>query len=364
MSVVHYISQPYRPQTPGPALWLYALRSALVQTPLPDTNGKRVDLAPWPKQICKKGIVQFVDNGRPEFERMKIETIRPDMIVLASGYSHSFPFFNSTDKTGSIPYPTPDKADVRQVWKRDDPTVGFIGFLRPNLGAIPPLSEMQAQLWVTNLLAPAKIPRALVAEDESHYRLIYTPTTRIKYGIDHESYIYQLGLDMNSAPGLTDIMGLMSWRNPYKSWKLLLFWAIGANLNTKFRLRGPWKWDGAADMMTSDEFWQTITRRPILFGKLPCCPATAPKLTARRTYLCIACAHVDFWPNQPRMFPVYGIIGLSECCLSTCRWKEQRSKAIKEMTKPAHITKIDVYECNIKRLRATVLECNNIYSIN
>ncbi|KAK8141382.1 hypothetical protein G3M48_000139 [Beauveria asiatica] len=250
---------PYRPQVPGRRLWLYALRSALVQTPVEDTHGRCVDLAPWPLRIRPTGVVDFVDNGRPEYERMKKHRVRPDMVVLCTGYKQKFSFF---DKRSSPPYATPETADVRQIWQRSDPSVGFIGFVRPSLGAIPPLSEMQAQLWVARLLARHRIPGPLHPRDEWHYKLRSVPGARVQCGVDHESYAYQLALDMESAPGFTDVVG-------FRSLKLLLVWGLGANFNTKFRLRGPWQWDGAPAMLASREFWETITRRPIFFGE--CC---------------------------------------------------------------------------------------------
>jgi dimethylaniline monooxygenase (N-oxide forming) len=267
MKVCPYISEPYRPKVPGPRLWLYSLRSFFVQTPIPDTHGRRVDFAPLPSSFDKNGVVQFVDNGRPEYHRLQGQRIRPDMIVLCTGYKQSFPFFSDSNNKNETRYATPDCADVRQIWKRDDPTVGFIGYLRPSLGAIPPLSEMQTQLWITNLLSPKRIPRPLLPEDEHHYKLRPPLNARINYGIDHESYAYQLALDLDSAPGLLDILGLLSWRRAVVSWKLLVLWIFGAHVNVKFRLKGPWKWDGALDLFTSDEFWETITRRPIIFGK-------------------------------------------------------------------------------------------------
>ncbi|KAF1732456.1 hypothetical protein CRV24_006344 [Beauveria bassiana] len=229
MKVCPYISLPYRPQVPGRRLWLYALRSALVQTPVEDTNGRYVDLAPWPLQVQPSGFVEFVDNGRPEYQKMKERQARPDMMVLCTGYKQSFPFL---DRQSNPPYATPDTANIRRIWERSDPSVGFIGFVRPSLGAIPPLSEMQAQLWIAHLLARHCIPRPPHPQDEWHYRLRSVPGARVQYGVDHESYVYQLALDMGSAPGLTDVVRLGSL-------KLLLVWALGANFNTKFRLRGP-----------------------------------------------------------------------------------------------------------------------------
>lgn len=261
MKVCPYLSLPYRPKQPGPNLWLYALRSAFVQTPIPDTHGRQVDLAPLPKAIHKDGAVEFVDNGRPEYERLKNQTIRPDMVVLCTGYKQTFPFLRALYQDEQR-HPS---SSVRGIWEETRPEIGFIGFVRPSLGAIPPLAEMQAQLWVYNLVSPHKL--SLKPEDEEHYRLHTKPTARVTYGVDHESYAYQLALDMNSAPGLTDMLKRASFTDPRTTFRLLNIWAFGAHFNTKFRLIGPWAWEGAEELLVSDEFWTTITRRPILFGK-------------------------------------------------------------------------------------------------
>ncbi|KJZ71823.1 hypothetical protein HIM_08794 [Hirsutella minnesotensis 3608] len=259
-----YISLPYRPNYPGWRLWLYALRSALVQRPIIDTHGKHVDLAPWPENIESDGTVCFRNNGRPEYDRMRKQIVKPEVVILCTGYQQSFPFFQPGRDQGKRTYPIPSDANVRGIWRRDEPAIGFIGFLRPSFGAIPPLAELQAQLWIVNLLAPTRLPRALSPRDEPHYRLHSPPSSRITYGVDQESYAYQLALDMNSAPGLCDILRLV--RPNRSSWRLVVIWALGAHFNTKFRLQGPWRWSGAKDMLVSQEFWETITRRPLLFG--------------------------------------------------------------------------------------------------
>lgn len=204
----------------------------------------------------------FSDNGRLEYARMRGETIKPDVIVFCTGYTYEYPFFEGP-KSSPRYY---DGKLVRDIWPRDDPSIGFIGFVRPNLGAIPPLAEFQAQLWVLNLLAPERVVGApLLPQDEPHYRLMYKKHARVRYGVDHESYAYQLALDMGSAPSFTEILHLgfsgVCW------WKLLLTWALGANFNTKFRLLGPWRWDGASEIMTT-ELWDTVARREMFFGEL------------------------------------------------------------------------------------------------
>ncbi|RYP50897.1 hypothetical protein DL769_010891 [Monosporascus sp. CRB-8-3] len=247
--VSHYMSARWRPKTPRTLLG--GLRSFLVDTPVRDTDGRHIDVAPWPDYIDEDGIVHFRNNGRPEYLAMKDQKIKPDILIFCAGYKQTLPFM-----TGG-----PSDADVRGVWRRDDPSIGFIGFMRPNLGAIPPLAEMQAQLWVLNLLAPERVG-PLLPEDEPHYRLVSKKNARIRYGVDHESYAYQLALDMNAAPSFWDVVR-MSPKGP--GWRLPLTWALGANFTTKFRLCGPWKWDGAADVMTG-ELWDTVARRELFFG--------------------------------------------------------------------------------------------------
>lgn len=234
------------------------------------TQGRQVDLAPWPERIDDNGVVVFKDNGRPEYVFMKDKAIKPDVIVFCTGYTHEFPFLEEERRDPRY-Y---DGKMVREIWPRDDPSIGFIGFVRPNLGAIPPLAEFQAQLWILNLLAPARVVGApLSPHDEPHYRLFSKKHARITYGVDHESYAYQLGLDMGSAPSFFDILHVGCSKSTAEGgtvssghwWKMILVWALGANFNTKFRLRGPWAWDGANEVMVT-EFWDTIARREIFFG--------------------------------------------------------------------------------------------------
>lgn len=259
------MSAPYRPKEHS---LLEKMRSTIIAIPPVDTDGRQIDLAPWPERIDEDGVVHFRDNKRIEYERMKDANIKPDIIVFATGYKQEFPFLNNNNassKGDAKPYPTASEADVREIWRRDDPTVGFFGFIRPSLGAIPPLSEMQAQLWVLNLTAPHRIPQPLLPDDEPHYRLLHPPGSRVQYGVDHESYVYQLALDMDSAPGVLEIVNLGLQDGGNRMWRLPLTWALGANFNTKFRLRGPWKWDGAVDVL-ADELWQTVARRGWFFG--------------------------------------------------------------------------------------------------
>ncbi len=312
--ISHYVSAPWRPKAPRTLLG--RLRALVVSAPVRDTGGRHIDVAPWPERIDEDGIAHFRDNGRPEYAAVSDQRIKPDVLVFCTGYKQTLPFLrhyhpdNSPPSTSPSPAPssptsfTTDNISsssdgmARGIWRRDDPSLAFIGFVRPNLGAIPPLAELQAQLWVLRLLAPQRLVGArpsssssssssplsaapqLLPEDEPHYRLASCEGARVRYGVDHESYAYQLALDMGAAPSLGDAVRIAVSGGGGRRcrcrrrcrWRIPLTWALGANFNTKFRLRGPWAWDGAADVMEG-ELWDTVARREIFFGEsLPPCP--------------------------------------------------------------------------------------------
>jgi dimethylaniline monooxygenase (N-oxide forming) len=260
---LHYISEPYRPTNPG---IVERIRRALVTVPVKEVpGGKYIDLAPWPSHIDDKGIMHFKENGRPEAERMKtLGPVKPDMVVYATGYRQEFAFFDEANENGEN-YPTCADADVRCIWRRNDPTVGFIGFVRPGYGAIPPLAELQAQLWLMTLINP-EMAKSLSSREDYHFKL--RGHKRIDYGVHHESYAYQLALDMDAVPSFWD--GVRAgWnagaKHPGLWWRLPVLWLTGAQFNTKFRVVGPYQWDGAVDVL-GGELWETITRREGAFG--------------------------------------------------------------------------------------------------
>ncbi|KAK4442431.1 hypothetical protein QBC34DRAFT_454911 [Podospora aff. communis PSN243] len=258
-----YISEPYRAATQSSLL--QRIRSSLLQIPILPTHGRHIDLAPWPSHIDRTGTVHFQPTNRPESHRLRNETIKPDILIFATGYTQTFPFLNQTPHKTEC-YPTPSSPSmIRSVFSASDPSAGYIGFVRPSFGAIPPLSEFQAQLWIYTLLHPEIIP-TLDLEVEEFYKLDPPPGWRIQYGVDHERYAYQLACDMGAAPSFTQVLKV-AWRSKEEDgwWRLPLVWALGANFNVKFRLVGPWRWQGATGVLVG-ELWDTIARRGGFFG--------------------------------------------------------------------------------------------------
>lgn len=79
-----------------------------------------------------------------------------------------------------------------------------------------------------------------------------------KCAIDQESYVYQLALDMGSAPTWTYVL------RKYGR-EVFFTWAMGPNFPTKFRLVGPWSneesRDYAARLMSRDGELGKVVRR-------------------------------------------------------------------------------------------------------
>ncbi|KAH8594455.1 hypothetical protein B0O99DRAFT_513763 [Bisporella sp. PMI_857] len=230
-----YMNAPYRTPT-----LLNRIRSKLLNIPMPKTDGLHIDVTTWPTNICNEGFVTFTQNNRPESKRMMGVRYKPDIVVYCTGFQQRFPFLPAD-------YPVPLDATHRGIWEPSMPSVGFIGFVRPSFGAIPPLAELQAQTWVLSLLD--KLPDKPTVD--MCYKLKFGTYRRDaeRYVVDHESYAYQLALDMGSAPRITEVAGF--------GFKTLFTWALGSNFNSKFRLVGPWKWDGAKGVMEG-ELWGVV----------------------------------------------------------------------------------------------------------
>lgn len=210
-------------------------------------TGRYIDIAPWPSHVDENGVMHFQKNDSTESKYAK--PVKPDVLIFATGYKHlGFPFFDAASS-----YPETKDANIRQIWKDDDPSIGFIGFARPQIGAIPALTEFQAQLWIMQILG--QLPNKL--QPENWYRLHARKDARIQHGVDHEGYVYQMALDMGIAPSI--------WSVLRRGWKVFVAWSIGANYNTKFRLEGPWKWDGAEETMKT-ELYDVIPRRDVMWG--------------------------------------------------------------------------------------------------
>lgn len=123
-----YISEQYRSQSR-----FNKLRTWLINVPVKPTEGRKIDLAPWPSHFDDDGVVHFQSNDRPESMRMNTERcVKPDLVIFATGYKRSFPFLPENDAR----YPSVDGATTRGMYRNIDDGIAYIGFVRPAIGRL------------------------------------------------------------------------------------------------------------------------------------------------------------------------------------------------------------------------------------
>jgi dimethylaniline monooxygenase (N-oxide forming) len=235
-----YLNRPYQEKHP-----LGFLGNGYVDPP-EDAQSKRwVDTCTFPESIDKTGRVIFQKNvDRKDWKRMKDAEIRPTCVVYCTGYKQSFAYLDPS-------YSTASDATIRNIIAPNEPSVAFIGFVRPGVGAIPPIAEQQAMWWTALITGRMKMPT-----DPPHYHLLAPSTARIRYGVDHSAYMSTLARDFGGAPGLFELW----WAHGLK---VLLIYCFGASFVTFYRLTGPFKSE-AAPGIAKTELAETIMRRGLL----------------------------------------------------------------------------------------------------
>ncbi|KAI0703545.1 FAD/NAD(P)-binding domain-containing protein [Cytidiella melzeri] len=238
-----YINRPYRSRP----FWMDKI-ARYIDPPadMPPQTNFTVDLAPFPTSFDSDGRAVFPNLKRKDAVKMKDRVVKPDTVIFATGYTQNFSLFDPEGR-----YPSAGEADIRNIVKSGDETVAFIGFVRPGVGAIPPIAEMQTFFWVSLLKGEMKLPLS-----PPHYHLLVKETARIKYGVDHGAYMSTLARDIGAAPGLWELFrehGL----------HVLVCYCFGAAFTTFYRLVGPYR-SAQAPNIVKTELWETITRRGLL----------------------------------------------------------------------------------------------------
>lgn len=90
----------------------------MVNVPIRDNHGRTIDVVGWPAMIDKEGLMH-VDGMKKK--------VKPDVMIFATGYDTSFPFLSNE-------YSSLAHTNVRGVYRDEDVSVGYIGFVRPNFG--------------------------------------------------------------------------------------------------------------------------------------------------------------------------------------------------------------------------------------
>ncbi|CAB4967483.1 unannotated protein [freshwater metagenome] len=121
--------------------------------------------------------------------------VTADVVVYATGYRISFPFFDSE----VVSAPDNRISLYKRVFSLEHPDLAFIGLIQP-LGAIMPLAEEQGRLVAARLSGayatpPVEQMRADVEAADEAIRKRYIGSKRHTIQVDFETYLYDLQVE-------------------------------------------------------------------------------------------------------------------------------------------------------------------------
>ncbi|EIW68505.1 hypothetical protein TREMEDRAFT_69401 [Tremella mesenterica DSM 1558] len=239
---MQYINRPFKKLS-----WIHKSIAHYVDLPSPEGLEETiVKIVPFPLKFDQDGKAIFPPP--PKHREKEIawkEECKPEIVVLCTGYKQEWDWLSDEYPKG------PEECDIRGICWSKDLTICFIGFLRPGVGGIPPMAEMQIQLFI--LLTQGKLP---ILRGQENYHLLHSSESRIQYGVDYSAYMSTLAKDIGSAPGLFEL-----WRE--HGWFITFVYCFGAAFPTFYRLQGPFK-SSSAPLIVKTEIWETIRRRGLL----------------------------------------------------------------------------------------------------
>ncbi|GAA5830190.1 hypothetical protein JCM3766R1_002818 [Sporobolomyces carnicolor] len=220
-----------------------------------------VEMAPFPTGIDAGGRVDFDwdkcaargGSWKRVKERLEKRSFEPDLVIFATGYRQEFASWLAPS------YPRPSECSVRDIVSPSDPTVAYLGYVRPGVGAIPPIAEQQA-MWITALWhkPQSKLAKSGLPKDQAHYYLLSKKDARIKYGVDHSTYQSTLADDFGGLPGLVELMRVHGFF-------ITFIYCFSASFTSHYRLL-PSSPFYSPEMVEVEkgEIYDTIARRGIL----------------------------------------------------------------------------------------------------
>ena len=222
-----YINVPYKRRSALGRLWRW------IDGPL--LPGRQID-------VHRGDIVGLGTAGAPSRDlHLRLadgsrRVLQADLVVLCTGYRQHFPFLDGAGEDGA------DAALPNEhcIVDAKDPRLAFIGFVRPNVGAIPPMAEIQAMWWIQRLRGAIPGPRKPYS-----YETYHLFAAKHQYSVDYGQYVHELARDIGAAP---DVLAL--WQEP----RIAVAYGIGQALLPFFRLQGPFRSDKCFDTARTELF--------------------------------------------------------------------------------------------------------------
>ena len=180
-----------------------------------------------PSVVLKPGIERF---GRDGVFFTDGSNAKADAVIYCSGFKVSFPFL-PIDSTAW------DWRDLyKKIFHPQLPGVGFVGFARPHIGAIPPVTELQARYFAGvasgRLSLPSQERMRSIIERDARKTTRQKPLVceRITSVVSFIPYMYELADLIGCRPKLRRLL-----RRPVVWWSVL----FGTVAPPHFRLCGP-----------------------------------------------------------------------------------------------------------------------------
>ncbi len=195
----------------------------------------------------KPQITRFTENGVIFDDGSEFEC---DHVLFCTGFKSAFPFMDI------------DLTDSRNLYYNAfAPEFGerlcFIGAIRPSIGSIPPISEMQSRWFAQILSGRLTLPSAdamkthIEAHRAMHKEKYRDLSERLNYLVDYTSYMDALAHKIGCKP---------RWRDLIKEPKLLLKIYCAPFSAFQYRLRGPHHQKDLAERM--------LSYHPIAYAKI------------------------------------------------------------------------------------------------
>ena len=123
---------------------------------------------------------------------------------MCTGYRQQFPFLAPRGTQVSCGANEDALPSWHHIIDPLEPRMAFIGFVRPNVGAIPPIAEMQVMWWLRVLAGDVRRPLGTPS-----YHVL---GRKYAYGVDYGNYMHRLAEEIGAAPSLMMLLQ-RSWKN-------------------------------------------------------------------------------------------------------------------------------------------------------
>ncbi len=167
--------------------------------------------------------IKSIDDKCVVMERIHKKTkdpyhvdVRIDLIVLATGFKKTLPMLPEQYQCGTY--------DLHHfIFCQHDPTLAFVGFIRPTVGSIFGIAEMQARLVMHRIIHPIELSdqqiQATIDADKKHYKDMFQYTSQRLDGlVEHMYYTDELAKQCGCYPNWKQLMR----QSPKKAWRLFL----------------------------------------------------------------------------------------------------------------------------------------------